>query len=141
MNGDGEMGEETVSEFSQRMKKQIEKNNRLIGEARQTVDEMRAFFRSLGADLDSGRNIFLESPLLSKESRRQAEETIKKMEEEMKAQYQEYKKSSLDLPGQGRPEPFPGDSEGSADSDSRRRGQSPDRGSGAQRRSVRKMRL
>ncbi|MDR0340477.1 MAG: hypothetical protein LBH53_02880 [Puniceicoccales bacterium] len=90
-------------EFSKKIQEQIEENNRLIGKARRTMDEMRAFFRAFGADLDDGRNIFLESPLLSEESRRQANETIRKMEEEMKAQYQEYRKASLKLPGKEEP--------------------------------------
>ncbi|MDR0679054.1 MAG: hypothetical protein LBF24_02280 [Puniceicoccales bacterium] len=129
-------GEKVVEdEFSEKIKKQIEENNRLIGKAKRTMDEMRAFFRAFGADLDSGHNIFLDSPLLSEESRRQAKETVQKMEEEMKARYQKYREESLKFPGREEPaNPF-------QEKDGRRRGLASRGKIGEERKSVRKIRL
>ncbi|MDR2667791.1 MAG: hypothetical protein LBB38_02000 [Puniceicoccales bacterium] len=86
-------------EFSRKLQEQIKRNNLVIAEAKKAIDKMRDLFKSLGADLDSGRNIFLESPFLSEESRRQAKEAIAKMEEEMAARHAEYKKSIMKIPG------------------------------------------
>ncbi|MDR0727512.1 MAG: hypothetical protein LBF26_01280 [Puniceicoccales bacterium] len=80
--------------FSEQIKKQIEKNEQLIAEAKETMQKMRDFWKSLGADLDSGENIFLNSPHLTPESKRQALEAISKMEREYEARYQQYRASN-----------------------------------------------
>jgi hypothetical protein len=91
-------------EFTRKLREQIKKNNESIAEAKRTMERMRTFFRSLGADLDSGHNIFLDSPLIDEEDRRQTKAIIEKMEEELEAQYQEYKKSTMEIPGVNCPE-------------------------------------
>ncbi|MDR3316570.1 MAG: hypothetical protein LBS68_00620 [Puniceicoccales bacterium] len=90
--------------FIEKIEEQIEKNNALISEAKRTIDEMQAFFRSLGADLNSGHNIFLESKDLTKEGRRQAADIIAKFEREYEERYQQYRDSSMNLPGDSRPD-------------------------------------
>ncbi|MDR1435807.1 MAG: hypothetical protein LBI39_01195 [Puniceicoccales bacterium] len=87
-----------MDEFADRLKKQIEENKLLIAETKQAMDKMRNFFKGLGADLDSGRNIFLESPLLSEEDRRQTMEAIGRMEEEMAKKHGDHLKSSMRVP-------------------------------------------
>ncbi|MDR3117778.1 MAG: hypothetical protein LBT98_04430 [Puniceicoccales bacterium] len=78
---------------------QIEKNNKLIAEAKETIERMRTLFRSLGADLDSGDNIFLNSKELSPEGRKQAEGIIAKLEQEYEERYQQYRETVRALPG------------------------------------------
>jgi hypothetical protein len=92
-----------MDDYSKKILEQIEKNNALIAEAKQTIEQMRAFFKSLGADLDSGRNIFLESKSLSDEGRKQAQEIIAKLEREFEERYQKYRDSVMTLPGEERP--------------------------------------
>ncbi|MDR1456829.1 MAG: hypothetical protein LBI34_02110 [Puniceicoccales bacterium] len=77
--------------FSEQVKKQIEKNERIIAEAKETIQKMRDFWKSLGADLDSGENIFLNSPHITPEGKRQALEAISKMEKEYETRYQRYR--------------------------------------------------
>ncbi|MDR2677487.1 MAG: hypothetical protein LBB26_02900 [Puniceicoccales bacterium] len=77
--------------FSEQIKKQVEKNEQLIAEAKETIQKMRDFWKSLGADLDSGENIFLNSPHITPEGRRQVMEVISKMEKQYEARYQQYR--------------------------------------------------
>ena len=91
--------DENIDEFSKKLTEQIERNNLAIAEAKKAIDKMRDLFKSLGADLDSGRNVFLESPLLSEEGRRQAKDVIASMEKEMDAKHAEYMKSRVKVTG------------------------------------------
>lgn len=81
-------------EFIAKVTRQIDENKRLIAEAKQTIEKMRSFFRELGADLDSGRNIFLESENLSPEGRREAERIIGKMNREFQQRRRELRRQS-----------------------------------------------
>jgi hypothetical protein len=106
--GEMEEGQKTLlaedAKYLEEVGERIEKNKALIAEARQTIDQMRALFKSIGADLDSGRNIFLESPTLTPEDREQTRAIIAKMEDEYEARYQEYLNSVRDLPNEDRPQ-------------------------------------
>jgi hypothetical protein len=87
-----------MDEFSEQIKKRIKKNEQLIAEAKETIQKMRDFWKSLGADLDSGENIFLNSPHITPEGRRQAMEAISKMEKEYETRYQRYRATTPRLP-------------------------------------------
>jgi hypothetical protein len=89
-----------MDEFTKKIEEQIAKNNDIIAEAKQTMEKMREFFKSMGADLDSGRNIFLESKELTDEGRKQAEEIIRKFEREFEEKYDEYRGNFQPLPGE-----------------------------------------
>jgi hypothetical protein len=89
-----------MDSFSEQTRKQIEKNEQLIAEAKETIQKMRDFWKSLGADLDSGENIFLNSPHITPEGRRQTMEVISKMEKEYEARYQQYRAANPRLPGE-----------------------------------------
>lgn len=81
-------------EFIQKMNRQIEENKKLIADAKETIEKMRKFFRDLGADLDSGRNIFLESENLSPEGRREAEKIIAKIKQEYQQRRRELRRQN-----------------------------------------------
>lgn len=87
-----------MNDFSKKIEASIAKNKAIIAEAKETIAKMKAFFKSQGADLDSGRNIFLESKQLSPESRKHAEEMIRKVEQELAARHQAYEDKKMALP-------------------------------------------
>ncbi|MDR2341235.1 MAG: hypothetical protein LBD72_02825 [Puniceicoccales bacterium] len=89
-----------MDSFSEQTRRQIEKNEQLIAEAKATIQKMRDFWGSLGADLDSGENIFLNSPHLTPESRQQAVEAISKMEKEYESRYRHYRATRVQVAGE-----------------------------------------
>jgi hypothetical protein len=90
-----------MDDLSRKIEKQIEESNKLIAEAKALVKQMRDVFKSVGADLDSGRNIFLER--LSPEGRREAEGIIGKFDREFEDKYREYRNSLMPFQGGKRP--------------------------------------
>lgn len=77
-------------EYTKKIERQIQNNRALIEEARQTIEKMRALFKSVGADIDANDNIFLKSSHLSAEGRHQAEEIIRNLETEMADREKDY---------------------------------------------------
>jgi hypothetical protein len=125
-----------MDEFSKKIEEQIAKNNAIIAEAKKTMEQMKAFFKSLGADLDSGRNVFLESKDLTAEGRKQAEEIIQKFEKDFEEKYEEYRENFQPLPGEKMP---PSSLKKALEEDQRKYNE--EQAKKAKKRGVRKMRL
>lgn len=89
-----------MDNLGEEIEARIKKNGELIAEARQTIEKMRALFRSMGADLDSGDNVFLRSKELSPEGRKQVEEIVAKLDAEYEERYQQYLATLRILPGE-----------------------------------------
>lgn len=76
-----------ASEYARQIDEQVKKNRQLIQDTKDLIEQMRQLFKSLGADLDSGRNIFLESPYLTPEMRKETTKCIREIEKGLKANY------------------------------------------------------
>jgi ribosome recycling factor len=75
----------------------IAESEKVVREAKESIEKMRKFFWSLGADLDAGENIFLNSPHLTEEGRRQVAQTIEKIENEKGNEMKNYGKFLQEL--------------------------------------------
>ncbi|MDR1438242.1 MAG: hypothetical protein LBI69_04270 [Puniceicoccales bacterium] len=77
-------------ETKKKMKEQLAQSEKVIAQAKGMIEKMREFFKPFGADLDSEENIFLNSPHISPEGRKQAMEAIEKMKGDHANQYKNY---------------------------------------------------